>query len=599
MTAKKLVFSILATTLILGVVACQKTQGGGGGGDDKTVNVVLTEGLTDTNINGTTISATSTVAGLVKSTKTGNGIPGVAVSDGYQVVKTDANGVYQMKRNAKSRKIYYTTPSQFKINLDSKKHQPEFFTPGILSSTKKYRADFNLTPLAEPEKQFTLIMIGDPQCSEAAEASRYMTETVKDVAKTASSQVNAYAITLGDITFDATNMWSMMSKSMQNIQQTDGRYIPFFQTIGNHDHNSLEAETGDQLKNDYNATGKFFENFGPTDYSFDRGDAHIVVMDDIMVTTRSSSSKPNKYTWGYNGGFSDEQWEWFKQDIASVDNKESKVGFICLHIPFRAGSSSGGSNVNTGRHYNDFLNEMVKFKEFHIMIGHTHYQQNYIHTRNCVGGKPIYEHVHGSACGAWWSFYNNVYGDINVTGGPCGYNVYQIDGANVKNWWMKGANKEKDYQLRVYDGDMNYGNASRSYYWNKASNSYMSHDARGSEKCKNCFVAEVFDDDKSNWTLEFWQNGAKVGNFTRLGDSGFSNVAAAAFFYNQMNKGNSDSYASRTSSHYWYFKAPGGNPATEKNWEVKAIQKIATNQAQVNTYSCKKLTINFDEYCKK
>lgn len=147
MTAKKLVFSILATTLILGVVACQKTQGGGGGGDDKTVNVVLTEGLTDTNINGTTISATSTVAGLVKSTKTGNGIPGVAVSDGYQVVKTDANGVYQMKRNAKSRKIYYTTPSQFKINLDSKKHQPEFFTPGILGSTKKYRADFFLTPL--------------------------------------------------------------------------------------------------------------------------------------------------------------------------------------------------------------------------------------------------------------------------------------------------------------------------------------------------------------------------------------------------------------------------------------------------------------------
>lgn len=46
------------------------------------------------------------------------------------------------------------------------------------------------------------------------------------------------------------------------------------------------------------------------------------------------------------------------------------------------------------------LDLLSEFAEAHIMIGHTHYQQKYIHTRN---GKKIFEHIHGAACGAWWT----------------------------------------------------------------------------------------------------------------------------------------------------------------------------------------------------
>ncbi len=33
------------------------------------------------------------------------------------------------------------------------------------------------------------------------------------------------------------------------------------------------------------------------------------------------------------------------------------------------------------------------------MIGHSHYNENKIHT---VNGKEIYEHIHGAVCGQFW-----------------------------------------------------------------------------------------------------------------------------------------------------------------------------------------------------
>lgn len=85
------------------------------------------------------------------------------------------------------------------------------------------------------------------------------------------------------------------------------------------------------------------------------------------------------------------------------------------------------------------------------MIGHTHYPQNYIHTKYvCQGGKPVYEHVHGGACGAWWS------SNLNVDGAPNGYSIYEIKGNVVDNWVAKSTGRPETYQMRVYDGNATY-----------------------------------------------------------------------------------------------------------------------------------------------
>lgn len=542
-------------------------------------------------INGTQIDEGMNAVGLVSDATTGKGIPGIPVTDGYSYVVTDANGVYQMAANRYTRNIYLSVPSNFKIPLDPDTHLP------LIYSTKKFdkntinRNDFKLEPQAVEEK-FTLVMIGDPQCQTTAQINRYTTETVPSMLSTLNQghaegrYPNAYGITLGDIVFDSTDLWGGMKKSMSNLKLNDGSYFPIFQCIGNHDHNSLEQNS------DYDATGKFVEFFGPTDYSFNRGQAHIIVMDDIQCTKVSSNSSPNRYTWGYNGGITKIQYQWLQDDIAHVDNKSQKIAVLCMHIPMRAGASSGGSSFNTSAFYKEVLTLLKGFKEAHIMIGHTHYAQNYIHTSyNCAGGKPIYEHVHGAACGGWWSC------DSNVTGAPNGYSVYEIEGNTVKNWILLGSKTSPDYQMRVYDGNQLYnGSKGYEYAWFRSSNVGGSSNitAVGNANLKNAFVAEVFNDDDRNWKLEMWQNGAKVGDFKRLTNGSCCNICLASYFFNELGK-NSDSWTNKTASHYWYFVPSSFKPAEEKNWEVRATQTIPTSGV-VNNYFCTSLTTDYHEF---
>lgn len=547
--------------------------------------------LTETSINGTAIQSGNDLAGVIKNAKTGKGIAGVAVTDGYNFVKTDANGVYQMKRDDRCRKVYYTTPAEYEIYLDTKYHMPCFFSPKTMEKGFKYRVDFTLTPLPAPEKDFSIIMIGDPQCYQTSEVVRYTKETIADIKATVPTLTNksVYAMTLGDITFDSTNLWSQMRASMANVE-VNGRYLPFFQCIGNHDHNSLEADSKNPEDNDYRATGKFFEFCGPTDYSFDRGDTHIIVMDDIPVQSLASSSKPNNHTWNYYAGYTDTQWNWFKQDIENVADKANKMVFVCMHIPVRGGGNNSGSSFNTSRHYADLLNALKQFKEAHIMIGHTHYPQNYVHTsQKALGGLPIYEHIHQAACGAWWA--NN----SSVTGGPNGYNIYDVKGASVVDWINKGTNRPKDYQIRVYDGNQIYnGKKGYAYSWYNTKNVGAGITAKGNVNTKNCFVVEAWDDDDTYCSVEFWQDGAKKGNFQRIPNGGCTNIALCGYWYNEGGK-TTDTYVSTTASHYWYFPAPSGEPKNEKNWEVKFIRKIPASGKE-NVYSRKDLTTDYSEF---
>ena len=350
---------------------------------------------TQVKINGTVIQEGNDLAGLIEDKGSGKGIPGVIITDGYNCTKTDENGVYQFKSNALTRFIYYTTPADYKVEAPTSPSLPVFYK-AVKPNGELLHTDFTLEKLSGgKETNWTFIGIGDPQCATSSNASRYNSETIPDIKKTTAGKSSVYAMTLGDIVFDSTDMWPTMRASMSAVHNGTS-YIIFFQTIGNHDHDSLQPDTSDNLMDDYNATSTFGKYYGPVNYSFDRGDVHVVSMDDIMVTEQKSSSKSNGKTWSYSGGFTQAQIDWLKQDIALVDNKAEKMIFICCHIPFKNSSAN---------HYPDVLKLMDEFKEAHLMIGHTHYTQNYIYTNTHKGkgGLPLYEHIHGSACGAWWT----------------------------------------------------------------------------------------------------------------------------------------------------------------------------------------------------
>ena len=180
MNITKVLFRFFAATALFWAVACEK-QGPEGENTDPAPGPV-TE-ITD--INGTAIQEGNNLVGLVSDSKTGKGIANVVVSDGYSVVKTDANGVYQFKASRYAKTVFVSLPSEYEVPLDANK-RPAYYRVGI-NQKKVNRYDFPLTPLAAVEDNFTFIAIGDPQCTNAKEVGRYTNETINDIAQTLSS----------------------------------------------------------------------------------------------------------------------------------------------------------------------------------------------------------------------------------------------------------------------------------------------------------------------------------------------------------------------------------------------------------------------------
>ena len=576
MNVKNVLFRLFAATALFWAVACEKPDQPGNDSPNPGNGSVDTP----TEINGTAILEGNNLVGLVTDSATGKGIAGVAVSDSYTVVKTDANGVYQFKGSRYASTMFISVPAEYQIPLDAER-KPAFYKVGIVANSVN-RNDFTLTPLAESEENFTFLAIGDPQCTNESEISRYQNETIEDIKTTLSTNQaegkykHAYAVTLGDIVNDTPDLWESLKPTMENVQLSDGSYLPFFQCIGNHDHNAKESS-------DRTAKNNFHKHFGPSDYSFNRGKVHVVVMDNVVCT------KTDNKSWDYNAGFSKSQYNWLRDDLDAVEDKENMMVILCCHIPFRSGANSGGASVNKDKYYAETLELLTQFKEAHIMIGHTHYIQNYIHEKYVAkGGLPIYEHVHGGACGGWWS------SNMCVTGAPNGYGIYEIEGAGMKSWIAKSTNKPEKFQMKVYNGNQTYtGKKGYTYNWFKNSNGGSnSIKYTGRSYLTNCFVVSLWNDDDTNWTVEFTHNGQTVP-MTRTVQT-VMDAAAVSFFFNECNK-NTDSWT-KGMYHYWYLPAPEGkDPSELTGWTVTATQTIPGSGVK-NVYTTGSLQTDYSGF---
>ena len=575
MNIRHILFRTFAATALLWAVACQKTEQPDNGSTDN--NGTEQPAPETTEINGTAIKEGNNLIGLVSDSKTGKGIAGVAVSDGYSVVRTDANGVYQFERSRYAKTVYISLPSEYQVPLDAN-NKPVFYKIGIDKNSVN-RNDFTLTPLAESEENFTLIAIGDPQCSTEKQVGRYQDETISDISSTISSSQaagkykNAYAVTLGDIVHDTPNLWEAMKATMENVSIGGGKYLPIFQCIGNHDHNA-KATT------DMTATEDYTSHYGPTDYSFNRGKVHIVVMDNIVCTETDSKS------WDYDAGFSKAQFKWLQEDLAAVDDKEDKMLILCCHIPFRSGAESGGASMNKDKYYEETLALMRDFNEAHIMIGHTHYPQNYRHTRfKTKNGLAVYEHVHGGACGGWWAC------NMNVDGAPNGYSIYEIEGNHMKNWLAKSTGFPKDHQMRVYNGNQNW-TGTNGYTYNWYSNSTGGSNNikyTGRSFLKNCFIVTLWNDDDTNWKVDFKYNGQTYP--MQRTTSSVLDAAVVSYFFNECNK-NTTSWT-KALYHYWYIESPDGlDPSEVTGWTITATQTIP-GSGETNVYTAASLQTDY------
>ena len=264
---------------------------------------------------------TTDVSGTIRTTD-GTPIAGVVVTDGHTVVATDAEGKYAFNRHEEAAYVYYSIPAEYRVPL--RQGHPCFYKK--LTDDKVY--DFVLQPLkGGKESNFRLVMVADPQCQNLRHVYRFHSETAPDLKKTAKkTKTPIYAVSLGDIVYsegprNANYLMPMIKEEMR----AENIGMPMFQTIGNHDCDYEPVAIGARNSTPTVRLQRMFEaTFGPIDYSWNRGDVHIVSMNDIIYDDINNFKK-------YHGDFTAEQVEWLRKDLSYVS--KDKMVILCVHIP--------------------------------------------------------------------------------------------------------------------------------------------------------------------------------------------------------------------------------------------------------------------------
>lgn len=365
----------------------------------------------------------------------GKSIKDVVVSDGYSVVVTDKKGKYELTPHPDAVSLFISTPAGYEF-INEKGIARHYRLMQDAGSHKD--VNFELQSLNQNDDEHQFIIWADPQVKNANDVQKMMEESVPDVQKLLRSldaNTLIHGITVGDIVWDEQKHFVDYDKAVAQMG------IPFFQCLGNHDMDYRKG--GDETSDD-----TFQQTYGPTYYSFNRGQVHYVVMDNVRYLGTERD---------YDGFVQQNQLNWLEKDLSFVP--KDKLIVLCLHIP-----------VHKGTKNSDELYARLQGREVHIMSGHTHYNVNAIK-------ENIYEHNHGAVCGAWWT------GPICEDGTPCGYGVYKVKGKEL-SWYYKATGKPDTYQMKIYATD------------------YSSSEKQ--------LVVNVWNYDPK-WKAEYWVDGAAKG----------------------------------------------------------------------------------------
>lgn len=361
-----------------------------------------------------TLTNSGTITGKVTDGK--KAIANAVLSDGFAVVKTDANGRYSITLNEKSEFLFLSTPAgyDFKTDVGSVNRQYE-------SLGARNEIDFILKRLKQSDDKHHFIIWADPQVKNKKDVAQMMETSVPDVKrllKDLGSKELVHGIGVGDLVWDALPLFDDYNKAVELMG------IPFFQCLGNHDMDYRQGgdETSDRT---------FKKYYGPTYYSFNRGKAHYIVLDDVRYLGEERK---------YDGYISEEQLAWMEKDLQHV--AKDQLVIINAHIPIH----------NSVKNNEAFYSILRSFTNVHVMSGHTHYNRNVIRD-------GVFEHNHGAVCGAWWT------GPICSDGSPRGYGVYEVTGTKMK-WYYKGTGLDRKHQLTIDIEPMTGNNRIIANVWN-------------------------------------------------------------------------------------------------------------------------------------
>lgn len=338
------------------------------------------------------------------------GLPGVGVSNGRAVVETDEAGTYRIPVTGPC-EIFVIKPRGWAPPLDQA-NRPQFFyihrpdgSPrlkyGGIPPTGELPTsiDFALTPQVEQE-QFQALLFGDPQPRNQREVDWLAHDIVEDLI----GFDGAFGVSLGDVAFDNLN-------TLEPLAQVFGKIgIPQYYVVGNHDLN-YDATT------DRWANETFIRHFGPSNFSYNWGAAHFVVLDDVVRFFVDGEGQ-------YRGEIDEVALDFVRNDLVHVPNEKLLV--FLMHIP-----------LNHVENAQEFFELFADRPHTLSIAAHMHFQEHlFLGKEDGWRGPGKHHHVVVAAgCGSWFTGAPDEDGIPHTTmrdGAPNGYALLTTDGSDYR-----------------------------------------------------------------------------------------------------------------------------------------------------------------------
>ena len=367
------------------------------------------------------------------------GLVGVAVSNGLEVVQTDAQGRYELPVNEETI-LFVTKPTRYMVPVNEVM-LPQFYYIHQPSGTPE---DLNLEyeglaptgPLPDSvdfplynstvDDSFKAIAFADPQPRDDTELDYVRDDVVTEVVGGGA----AFGITVGDIMYDDLSLFGRYNQIVAQIG------VPFWNVPGNHDLNFDAPDDAYSLET-------YKRIYGPPYYSFDYGQAHFVVLDNVEYFGEERG--------GYRGFIGEEQLAWLENDLRFVP--EDKLIVLAMHIPLLDQGRENSPGINTADR--EALFDLLAGRERVLSIsGHVHAKTEHSYFGEADGFRapsPLHHITLTTLSGHWWGGPEDERGVPIATtrdGLPNGYHVFSFDG-NSYSERLQGAGEAPDYQMNI------------------------------------------------------------------------------------------------------------------------------------------------------
>jgi C terminal of Calcineurin-like phosphoesterase/N terminal of Calcineurin-like phosphoesterase/Calcineurin-like phosphoesterase len=417
------------------------------------VGAVATVALAATSLPARALAAGGpTISGVVFEDRLGagrrqagdRGIAGVLVSNGREVVRTDAGGRYTLPI-VEETIIFVIKPSGYAVPTNEDR-LPQFYyiyqpqgSPAALDLRFRGIAptgplpdsiDFPLRKIDEPTT-FDVLLFADPQPESDVELSFVRDDVINSVIGAQA----AFGITMGDIMFDDLSLYGRHNQLFAQIG------VPWYNVAGNHDLN-FEA-----LDSKYSRE-TFKHIYGPSYYAFEYGNALFLLLDNVDYLG-ADANKANK-SGKYRGRIGEQQLTFVTNILAATPTDRLVV--IGLHIPLRTYVDPTDPMQNTADRPE--LLKLLADRPYTVSFsGHTHTTEHHYFGAEdgYAGGVPHHHHVLTAVSGSWWSGpldHRGIAVADSRDGSPNGFHVLSIAGNRYTTRYVP-AKEPNGRQMRI------------------------------------------------------------------------------------------------------------------------------------------------------